>query len=89
MTGAKLPQILGHEFSGTVVEIGDGVTDIAVGDRDAVGYRSDEFGSVIAAMAGGVYDTTGWVQERELDEIVDAIHELRAGTASKILIRAS
>lgn len=30
------PQILGHEVSGTVAEIGDGVTNIAVGDRVAV-----------------------------------------------------
>ncbi|QDT68515.1 D-arabitol-phosphate dehydrogenase [Planctomycetes bacterium MalM25] len=30
------PQILGHEVSGTVAEIGDGVTNVAVGDRVAV-----------------------------------------------------
>ena len=29
------PNVLGHEFSGTVVEIGEGVTDVAVGDRVA------------------------------------------------------
>lgn len=36
VTGATLPQILGHEFSGTVVELGEGVHDVAVGDRVAV-----------------------------------------------------
>ncbi|WP_228528336.1 2,3-butanediol dehydrogenase [Microbacterium sp. UFMG61] len=36
VTGSTLPQILGHEFSGTVTELGDGVTDVAVGDRVAV-----------------------------------------------------
>lgn len=36
VTGSTLPQILGHEFSGTVVELGEGVTDVAVGDRVAV-----------------------------------------------------
>lgn len=36
VTGATLPQILGHEFSGTVTELGEGVTDVAVGDRVAV-----------------------------------------------------
>ncbi len=36
VTGATLPQILGHEFSGTVVELGEGVTGVAVGDRVAV-----------------------------------------------------
>lgn len=36
VTGATLPQILGHEFSGTVVELGEAVTNVAVGDRVAV-----------------------------------------------------
>lgn len=36
VTGATLPQILGHEFSGTVTELGEGVTNVAVGDRVAV-----------------------------------------------------
>ena len=29
------PNVLGHEFSGTVVELGEGVTKLAVGDRVA------------------------------------------------------
>lgn len=33
---ARAPQILGHEISGTVVEIGRGVVDLAVGDRVVV-----------------------------------------------------
>lgn len=36
VTGSTLPQILGHEFSGTVVELGEGVDDVSVGDRVAV-----------------------------------------------------
>ncbi len=36
VTGSTLPQILGHEFSGTVVELGPDVTGVAVGDRVAV-----------------------------------------------------
>lgn len=36
VTGATLPQILGHEFAGTVVEVGEGVDGISVGDRAAV-----------------------------------------------------
>lgn len=36
LTGAKLPQILGHEFSGTIVERGDNVTDLEVGDPGSV-----------------------------------------------------
>ena len=33
--GIKLPVVLGHEFAGTVVEVGPGVVDLVVGDRVA------------------------------------------------------
>ena len=36
LTGAVLPQIQGHEFSGVVAATGDGVTDFAVGERVCV-----------------------------------------------------
>jgi (R,R)-butanediol dehydrogenase/meso-butanediol dehydrogenase/diacetyl reductase len=36
LTGATLPQTLGHEFSATVVEIGADVRDVNVGDRVAI-----------------------------------------------------
>lgn len=36
VTGAKPPQILGHEFSGTIEELGEGVDGLKVGDRVAV-----------------------------------------------------
>jgi len=36
LTGATLPQTLGHEFSARVVEAGARVTDVRVGDRVAV-----------------------------------------------------
>lgn len=36
ITGEKAPVILGHEFSGEVVEIGKNVTNVKVGDRVAV-----------------------------------------------------
>jgi (R,R)-butanediol dehydrogenase/meso-butanediol dehydrogenase/diacetyl reductase len=36
LTGQVAPVILGHEFSGTVVEIGDGVTNVQIGDRVTV-----------------------------------------------------
>ena len=36
LTGATLPQTLGHEFSARVVEIGSTVTDVAVGDRVSI-----------------------------------------------------
>ena len=36
LTGGQPPQILGHEFSATVVELGDGVDEVQVGDRVTV-----------------------------------------------------
>jgi (R,R)-butanediol dehydrogenase/meso-butanediol dehydrogenase/diacetyl reductase len=35
-SGAKAPIVLGHEFCGTVVEVGPGVSGVAPGDRVAV-----------------------------------------------------
>lgn len=35
-TGAKLPQVLGHEYSGEVTAVGEGVTHVKVGDRVSI-----------------------------------------------------
>jgi (R,R)-butanediol dehydrogenase/meso-butanediol dehydrogenase/diacetyl reductase len=47
-TGASGPQILGHEFGGTVVAVGDGVTTVKPGDRVSIqpliAPRDDHFG---------------------------------------------
>ena len=34
--GGSLPRVMGHELAGEIVEIGEGVTGLAVGDRCAV-----------------------------------------------------
>ena len=70
------------EFQPTMLSMGE--TEIV----GAVGYQPEEFDAVIAAMADGVYDTTGWVEEIPLTGIVDALHALRNGTGAKILIKA-
>ncbi|URN96344.1 MAG: 2,3-butanediol dehydrogenase [Candidatus Pristimantibacillus lignocellulolyticus] len=36
LTGDAAPIVMGHEFSGKVVEVGEGVTDIEIGDRVTV-----------------------------------------------------
>ncbi|GAB92488.1 2,3-butanediol dehydrogenase [Gordonia rhizosphera] len=36
LTQQALPLVLGHEFSGTVTDVGAGVTDVRVGDRVAI-----------------------------------------------------
>ncbi|OHV06211.1 alcohol dehydrogenase catalytic domain-containing protein [Mycobacterium talmoniae] len=69
------------EFQPTMLMMGE--TEIV----GAVGYEPEEFDAVIAAMASGFYDTTGWVQEMPLTDIVDALHALRQGTGAKILIK--
>lgn len=33
ITGEKVPLTLGHEFSGTVEEVGEGISDLKAGDR--------------------------------------------------------
>ncbi|NKY42604.1 2,3-butanediol dehydrogenase [Nocardia cerradoensis] len=70
------------EFNPTHMMMGE--TEIV----GAVGYLPEEFDAVIAAMADGIYDTTGWVEEIPLEGVVDAIKALRTGTGAKVLIRA-
>ena len=36
LNGSHAPQILGHEFSGQILEVGTGVTNVVVGDRVSV-----------------------------------------------------
>lgn len=69
------------DFNPTMLSMGE--TEIV----GAVGYEPEEFDAVIAAMAAGVYDTTGWVEEIPLSGVVDAIHALRSGAGAKILIK--
>lgn len=51
LTGARWPQILGHEFSGEVTEIGSGVTNVKPGDRVAV-FPYHHCGQCLACSAG-------------------------------------
>ncbi|MFD7865109.1 zinc-binding dehydrogenase [Streptomyces sp. NPDC059783] len=65
-------------------------TQLMMGETEivgAVGYRPEEFDAVIAAMADGVYDTTGWVQKLPWDGFTDALHSLRAGVGGKVLLK--
>ncbi|WP_144872397.1 2,3-butanediol dehydrogenase [Microbacterium sp. 1.5R] len=71
------------EFMPTQLVMGE--TEIA----GALAYLPEDFDAVIEAMSRGVYDTTGWVQEVALEEVVDAIHALRGGAGAKILVEAS
>jgi (R,R)-butanediol dehydrogenase/meso-butanediol dehydrogenase/diacetyl reductase len=66
-------------------------TSLMLGETEivgAVGYEPEEFDAVIAAMADGFYDTTGWVAETTFEGIFDALKELRSGVGGKVLIKA-
>lgn len=52
----------------------------------SLAYRPDDFRAVIAAMAEGRIDTTGWVSTVPLDDAAPALHDLRAGRGMKILV---
>jgi (R,R)-butanediol dehydrogenase/meso-butanediol dehydrogenase/diacetyl reductase len=50
-------------------------------------YTGDDYRAVIALMAQGHYDTTGWVDTIPLSDLVDGgFTELRAGRRMKLLI---
>ena len=50
-------------------------------------YTSADFEAVIALMAQGGYDTTGWVTPISIDDVVDEGFEaLHAGTKMKVLV---
>ena len=51
ITGEQMPVTLGHEFNGTIVEIGEGVMRAKVGDRVAV--KPNLFDGGCAACLGG------------------------------------
>lgn len=67
-------------------------TQLVMAEADITGslaYTPADFDAVIAAMARGVYDTTGWVDEVGLEGVTDAIHQLRSGAGAKILVRSN
>jgi (R,R)-butanediol dehydrogenase / meso-butanediol dehydrogenase / diacetyl reductase len=49
-------------------------------------YDDADYAAVIANMAAGLYETTGWVEHAPLSGLLDAFDELRAGRRMKILI---
>ncbi len=65
-------------------------TQLVMGETDIAGtlaYLPEDFDAVIGAMADGQYDTTGWVAEVGLDEVVSAVTSLRGGAGAKVLVR--
>jgi (R,R)-butanediol dehydrogenase/meso-butanediol dehydrogenase/diacetyl reductase len=53
-------------------------------------YTAADFEAVIALMAQDAYDTTGWVTEIGIDDVVDQGFEaLHLGTKMKVLVDPS
>jgi (R,R)-butanediol dehydrogenase/meso-butanediol dehydrogenase/diacetyl reductase len=53
-------------------------------------YTAADFQAVIALMAKGTYDTTGWVTSIDLDDVIDEGFEaLHAGKKMKVLVDPS
>ncbi|MCM3703655.1 2,3-butanediol dehydrogenase [Paenibacillus macerans] len=89
LSGDKAPVVMGHEFSGQVVEVGEGVTRVAVGDRVVVEpiyacgtceackqgkYNlCDKMGFYGLAGGGGGFSEYTSVPERMLHKIPDSI----------------
>ncbi|MGY1707330.1 2,3-butanediol dehydrogenase [Geodermatophilus sp. SYSU D00697] len=71
----------GFEFNPTVLVFGE------TSMKGALAYLPRDFDAVIAAMAEGRYDATGWVDEIGVDDLVDAFGRLRRGDGMKILVR--
>lgn len=53
----------------------------------ALAYLPEDFDAVIQAMSAGLYSPDGWVSEIALDELVETFATLRAGEATKVLVR--
>lgn len=64
-------------------------TSLLLSEVSVVGslvYHAEDYEAVIANMAAGVYDTTGWVDHSSLDDLEKSYDELRAGRRMKILV---
>ncbi|KAI3018422.1 hypothetical protein CBS147353_5531 [Aspergillus niger] len=71
ITGEKIPVTLGHEFSGTIIEVGEGVTRLQVGDNVAI--KPNLFDGGCAACLGGwvnCCDNLGFVGAGGLSDYV-------------------
>jgi (R,R)-butanediol dehydrogenase/meso-butanediol dehydrogenase/diacetyl reductase len=53
--------------------------------QTSLAYSEQDFDDVLDAMARGVYDTTGWVDEIDVEQINETMHALRAGNGPKFL----
>lgn len=84
-TGAELPQILGHEFSGEVIEVGSDVTSVVAGDNvavwpiyyceDCVACEAGIFNACLNIGFHGIYSKGGGMAEFTTIR-ADKVHKL-------------
>jgi (R,R)-butanediol dehydrogenase/meso-butanediol dehydrogenase/diacetyl reductase len=83
--GGRLVVVALHEKG---FEFNPGV--LLFGERSMTGalaYLPRDFDAVIAAMAQGHYDTTGWVEEIDIGDLLATFGRLRSGAAMKVLVK--
>lgn len=71
----------GFEFNPTMLVFGE--TSMS----GTLAYLPKDFDAVIAAMAAGRYDTTGWVEEIEVHDLVETFGRLHSGLGMKVLVK--
>lgn len=84
--GGRLVIVAMHERPVELAPVSLLMTETAI--VGTLAYTQADFDGVIAAMADGIYDTTGWVETVGLDDVVPSFARLRGGAGAKILVAA-
>jgi (R,R)-butanediol dehydrogenase / meso-butanediol dehydrogenase / diacetyl reductase len=92
LTHDQMPVVLGHEFAGTVVEVGAGVTELSAGDRIACEpvYRCGECAPCLAGRYNictsvgfhGLSTDGGMAEYTVIDQIM--AHKLPDGVSTEL-----
>jgi NADPH:quinone reductase-like Zn-dependent oxidoreductase len=95
LMGGKLPQTTGREVAGVVDEVGEGVTDVAVGDR-VFGFSADGEGAaelVLLADYAPIPPSLGFAEAAGLPVAIEtatrALDALGAGAGSTLLVNGA
>jgi (R,R)-butanediol dehydrogenase / meso-butanediol dehydrogenase / diacetyl reductase len=104
LTGATLPQTLGHEFSARVVEAGPEVTDVRVGDRVAImpaivcgrctfcrqglGHLCERFACTGLSAETGGLAQFAVLQEYQVSRLPDAVSDLEGAVVEPASVAA-
>jgi propanol-preferring alcohol dehydrogenase len=76
------PVIMGHEFAGVVVEVGEGVTDLKVGDRVGVNPLDQETREAAGYNYDGGYATMTRVPAKQCVKLPDSVSFVEGAAAT-------